>query len=259
MMQGSCLDIENDLFSGEKRGDVLILSFKEKPLLHATDLNTKKALFDYLDQIERSASIRALLLKEPSLKLSSAEYAAFYRSMIQSDVHQRSLERLYNAVSQLILKVVNLEKMVVHVDSGRVNLLFMNLGLACDYRIVADNTVYQNPNFELGLVPKGGSAFLLTKMVGSVKAAKILLTREQIGAHEALELGIVDKVVSLAELDSAAHDVVGRYAQIPASYASSVKRLLNSDSQQLASFMEYESEVLRMGLLSSNVHADRTP
>jgi len=53
------------------------------------------------------------------------------------------------------LKLVNLNKLVVHAGSGNVILLYMNLSLACDYRIVADNTVYQNPNIELDVVPNG--------------------------------------------------------------------------------------------------------
>jgi len=60
---------------------------------------------------------------------------------------------------------VNLNKIVVHADGGRVIPLFMNVSLACDYRIVADNTVFQNPCIELGLAPKGGSGFFLSKML----------------------------------------------------------------------------------------------
>lgn len=95
--------------------------------------------------------------------------------MIEPGFMQKSLERMYNAISQFILKLVSLNKMVVHADSGNVILLFMNIGLACDYRIVADDTVFENPNFELGVVPKGGSTFFLSKLLGANTAAKILL------------------------------------------------------------------------------------
>jgi len=43
--------------------------------------------------------------------------------------------------------------------------LFLNISLAYDYRIVADNTVFENLCLEYGLVPKGGGAFFLTKIL----------------------------------------------------------------------------------------------
>ena len=50
---------------------------------------------------------------------------------------------------------------VIHADSGNVLPLFLNISLAADYRITADNTMFQNPSLEYGLVPKGGGAFFL--------------------------------------------------------------------------------------------------
>ena len=128
-----------------------------------------------MDRVACCDEIKVLLLKESPAKMNRTEYIAFYKSMIEPGFMQKSLERMYNAISQFILKLVSLNKMVVHADSGNVILLFMNIGLACDYRIVADDTVFENPNFELGVVPKGGSTFFLSKLLGANTAAKILL------------------------------------------------------------------------------------
>lgn len=245
------LNVDKNIFSGKKIGNILILSFRKKPLLHITDLSVKDSLFDYLDLVASCDDIKVLLIKEAPTKMRYAEYIAFYRDMIRSEFNQMPLERMYNAVSQFVMKLVRLNKMVVHADSGDVIQLYMNIGFACDFRIVADNTVFQNPNIELGLVPKGGSTFFLSKMLGSVIASRILFSGRDIKASEAYQLGIVDKVVPLKNFDQATLETARSYAQIPTNYAVGVKKLLNYDIQKLDRFLEFENELLRNLVRSS--------
>ena len=210
-----------------------------------TDISVTEALFDYLDLVACCDEIKVLLIKEAPTKMIRAEYIAFYKDMIKHDFDQMPLERMYNAISQFILKLVDLNKMVIHVDSGKVILLFMNIGLACDYRIVANNTVYQNPNIELGLVPKGGSVFFLAKMLGTVTASRILLCGEDVGAAKALQLGIVDKVVPLEDLDRMALETARSYARLPSGYSIGIKKLLNFGIKELCHYLEFENQLLR--------------
>jgi len=79
---------------------------------------------------------------------------------------------------------MELNKIVVHADSGEVIPLFLKVNLACDYRVVAENTVFRNPCLELGLDPKGGGGFFLSKMLGRSKALEVLLYEGDIPAKE---------------------------------------------------------------------------
>lgn len=247
------LKVDHALFSGELNGEVVSLSFRERPLLHVMDLSAKKALFDYLDLVAGCDEAKVLLIKESQAKMRRAEYIAFYRKMIVPHFDQLPLERMYNAVGQLILKLIGLNKMVVHADRGDVILLFMNIGLACDYRIVAADTVFQNPNIELGVVPKGGSVFFLSRMLGAVTASRIMFSGEDIAAGEALRLGIVDKVVPVDVFDREVLESARAYTRLPAGYAVGIKRLLNYDINDLACFLEYENALLRRLVRSASL------
>ncbi|MBW1870502.1 MAG: enoyl-CoA hydratase/isomerase family protein [Deltaproteobacteria bacterium] len=252
-MDISRLNVDQDLFLGEKIGEILMLSFKGKPLLHVTDLDVKKALFDYLELVACCDEIKALLIKEAPTKMRRAEYIAFYKNLIRSGFAQKPLSRMYNAINQFILMLMDLNKMVIHADSGNVILLFMNISLACDYRIVADNTVYQNPNIELGVVPKGGSVFFLSKMLGTVTASRILLSGEDVTAIQAHQLGIVDKVVPLEDLDRIALETARSYAQLPSGYSIGIKKLLNFDLKELNHYLEFENQLLRRQVCSCHL------
>lgn len=244
-MNTSKLNIDNDLFSGKKNDNIAVLSFKEKPLLLTLDLTIKKVLFGYLDLVASCDEVNVLLIQQPLVKLKRKEYIAFYTEIMGSDLEQTSLYRMYHAVGQFMLNLMGFNKTFVHVDSGETILLYMNMGLACDYRIVADNTVFQNPNIELGIIPKGGSSFLLSKMAGSRVASKILLSSADIEAEDARQIGIVDQVVPLKKLDAAALEKARYFASIPSGYGVGVKKLLNYDIKQFADFLEYENKLLR--------------
>ncbi len=147
---------------------------------------------------------------------------------------------MLNAVDQFILKLREINQLVIHTDSGKVIPMFLNVILACDYRIVAVNTVFQNPCLRYGLAPKGG-AYFLYKFVGFSKAYEILLSEKDITANEALRLGLVDKVVPLSELQGEALKIAENFALKPTSSVRCIKRLLNFHLKDLEEYLAYES------------------
>jgi len=56
----------------------------------------------------------------------------------------------------------------------------MNIGFACDYRIISNRTVFQYPLLDLGLIPKGGGVYFLSRIVGPNKTMEMLLSGNEI-------------------------------------------------------------------------------
>ena len=245
MENKTALTVDHYLFSGKTISEICILTFKKTPLLHIADLEAKEVLFNYLEHISCHDQTKILLIKNASVKMDRTEYIRYYLKMIESGGDLMLLERMFSAINQFILKLVGLNKLVIHADSGNVILLYMNISLACDYRIVADNTVYQNPNVELNMAPKGGGVFFLSKMLGTAIASRLLLSNEEIPALEAHQLGIIDKVVPLKDLDRVALETAQSYARLPSGYAIGIKRLLNFGIKELECCLEYENRLLR--------------
>lgn len=244
-MTTSKLNVTHDLFSGEQIGDVIVLSFNSKPMSMAADLCCKGQLHDYLDLVADCDDVKVVLIKEPPTKMNRVEFVAFYNELLESGFNQISLKRMYHAWDQSIIKLVGLNKMVVYADSGNVTTPYLSIGLACDYRIVADNTVFQNPNLDLGRIPKGGLVFFLSRMLGSAAASKILLSSDDIEAEHALQRGMVDRVVPLKDLDSAALETAQSFAKMLSGYTIGIKKLLNYDISELEIFLQYEHKLLR--------------
>ena len=240
------LDLEGTFgfFSGEIVGNILLLSFEENLMQQATNLDAKIAFLDYLDRVSESDSLKVLLILSSPNKPGRNEYIEFFNGVIQKKSDIGVVHRMFNALDQCILKIQEMNQIVIHTNSGKVLPLFLNASLACDYRIVADNTILQNPCLEFGLVPKGGGAFFLSRILGVSRAYKIMLAEEDITAHEALKLGLVDEVVPFDELKDAALKTAEQFARKPARSLRCCKRLLNYSLKDLREYLEFETQEL---------------
>ena len=84
----------------------------------------------------------------------------------------------------------------------------LELAAACDLRIAAAEAVFGMPEVRLG-VPSVVEAALLPRLIGAGRARWLVLTGENIGAAQALEWGLVERVVPAAQLDAAVEAALG--------------------------------------------------
>jgi enoyl-CoA hydratase/carnithine racemase len=76
----------------------------------------------------------------------------------------------------------------------------LELALACDLRVCADEAVLGLPEVSLGIIPGAGGTQRLARLVGVARAKDLVLTARRIGAAEALGMGLVSRVVPAARL-----------------------------------------------------------
>jgi enoyl-CoA hydratase len=84
------------------------------------------------------------------------------------------------------------------------------LAMACTLRLASEDAVLGQPEVGLGLIPGYGGTQRLPRLVGRGRALELLLTGKTIPAREAFEIGLVDRVVESANLDSEARAVADR-------------------------------------------------
>ena len=80
----------------------------------------------------------------------------------------------------------------------------LELALACDLRVAADNARVGQPEILLGVIPGAGATQRLPRLIGTARAKALIWSGRQVKADEALALGLVDRVVPAAELEDAA-------------------------------------------------------
>jgi 2-oxoglutaroyl-CoA hydrolase len=116
------------------------------------------------------------------------------------------LQRSPWTVSQLARNVAAPErcsKPVVARLDGYVLGVGLELALACDFRIAADDVQLGLPETTIGMIPGSGGTQRLTRMIGVGRAKDMILRGRRVGAEEALALGLVGAVVPADALDAA--------------------------------------------------------
>jgi 2-(1,2-epoxy-1,2-dihydrophenyl)acetyl-CoA isomerase len=104
----------------------------------------------------------------------------------------------------------------------------LSFALACDLAIAAESAYFLLAFVNIGLVPDGGSSFLIPERVGFARAAEMALLGERVPARQALDWGLINRVVADADLQAETEDLADRLASGPTrSYAGS-KRQLNA-------------------------------
>jgi len=88
----------------------------------------------------------------------------------------------------------------------------LELAMCCDVRVCADNATLGQPEIQLGLIPGGGGTQRLPRLVGQGRAMFLNLTGDFIDAETAYAWGLVERVVSAAELEDAAVAIANRIA-----------------------------------------------
>ncbi len=238
------LDQNNEYFSAVQQDAILVVHFKGNPLINSTQWVLRGLVADYFNLVSAHPSIKVVVLDQSIDTPNREQFLAFYEWVSQAKLHKSDVAKMFRTIDQVILDIVESNKIFIGVESGTVIAQFFNIRLACDYRIVADDLVVQNPSLELGLVAKGGSAFFLNRLIGRSRALNILLGLNEIQAMEALELGMVDQVAPKQHLEGAVMDTAQRFARLPASSLRATKRFLSYDYRGLRDYLEFENREL---------------
>ncbi|MGW2584923.1 enoyl-CoA hydratase/isomerase family protein [Streptomyces virginiae] len=129
---------------------------------------------------------------------------------------------------RLITAVLDCEKPVVAAVNGTAAGIGAHLALACDLVIAAEAARFIEVFVRRGLVPDGGGAYLLPRLVGPQKAKELMFFGDAVPAVEAERLGLVNRVVPAEELEATAREWAERLAQGPTRALAMTKQLVNA-------------------------------
>jgi len=102
----------------------------------------------------------------------------------------------------------------------------MNIALAADIRIAAEEAVFGQSFVKVGLFPDYGGTYFLPQLVGPSKAAELFYTGDMIDAQTALKLGLVNRVVPAAQLEAEVKAFAAKLGAGPAIAIRAVKQTL---------------------------------
>lgn len=127
----------------------------------------------------------------------------------------------------------------------------MELMLACDLRVAADTCEFGLLEVRRGLIPAAGGVARVSRQIAQARAAEILLIGDRVSAAEALGFGLINRVVPMADVGSAARGMAERMAQNGPLAMRMVKQvMLESSGRSLMDAFDAEDRAIRTVLRS---------
>jgi 2-(1,2-epoxy-1,2-dihydrophenyl)acetyl-CoA isomerase len=149
---------------------------------------------------------------------------------------------ILDRANRCILKLRELPKPVICQIEGSAVGIGFSLALAADIRFASSNSRMGVVFSKIGLGPDGGASYFLTHLVGSALALELLYLGELIAAPEALQMGLINRVIETDSLEEEVSKLAIRLSEGPTlSYAASKEAVYASTNSSLESILDLEA------------------
>lgn len=222
------MDFETILFEAEDR--IAKISLNRPEAMNALNDKMRQELIVAIDEIDKNDELRILVI--------TGKGKAFCAG---GDVKGMGTKERPINPSEIIQRLANLEKPVITAVNGVAAGGGCNLALAGDIILASDQARFIQSFVRIGLIPDWGGMYFLPRLVGMAKAKELMFTGEAIDAKEAEKIGLVSKVIPMAEFDTAMNNLAKKLAKGPPKSLSLIKKILNWGQQSdLKTVMELE-------------------
>ena len=216
----------------DQNDDIAILTMNQPKVFNRFSVEVISEFAEVLTEIENNNQIHALIITGASDAFAAG---ADIKQMVKMDTDDAiEFSKLGNAVFD---RIENLKMMTVAAINGVAVGGGCELTLACDYRIAVEGAKLGQPEINFGIIPGWGGCRRLARIVGLPAARDLIFTGKVITSEEALEIRLVDQVVSKDELIETAGNLI--------------KKLLKNSPLTL----RYAKQALRAGFTLSDEQA----
>lgn len=213
----------------EKTGKTTVIKINRPSQLNALNKETIEELNKALTEANTDQGVRAVILTGSGEKAFVA--GADIKEFAHFDVTQgkelsaKGHELLFNYVE-------NMTKPVIAAVNGFALGGGLELAMSSHIRIASDNAKMGLPEVSLGVIPGYGGTQRLAQLVGRGKAMEMVATAGMISAEEAKSWGLVNHVVSQAELLDLAHKIAGKITANSGTAIASAIRSINANYEE---------------------------
>ena len=206
-----------------------------------TEVSQSEEFVAFCDAATRDLSIRAVILTGAGKGFCAGGNVKDMRNKAGlfggSPYEQRNAYR--TSVQMIGKALTELEVPIIAAINGAAIGLGLDITCMCDIRIASDRAVMAESYVKLGIIPGGGGAWLLPRVIGLSRASQMTLTGDTIDAATALEYGLVSEVVPGDQLLARAQELAASIAANPGHATRMAKRLLREGQHmKLAPLLE---------------------
>lgn len=212
--------------------------------MNSLNVDTKVALRDALQSAGADPAVRAVLLTANGTAFCVGQDLKEHVGFLQQEGGGPAMSTVREHYNPIVTAIATMPKPVVAGVNGVAAGAGAGFAFACDYRVVADTAVFNTSFVGVALTADSGASWTLPRLVGRSRAADLLLFPRKIGAQEAYELGIANRLVPAGELAAEAASVARQLAEGPTvAYAAVKASIAYGEGHSLVDTLAKEDEL----------------
>jgi 2-(1,2-epoxy-1,2-dihydrophenyl)acetyl-CoA isomerase len=226
----------------ETRDGIATLTLNRPERLNALGDTLRTDLYDAIVRASSEADVRAIIVTGAGRGFCSGGDVKAMNEGRSENRPRPMLEKVAPLRDKVVLAMRDAPQPIIAAVNGPAAGAGMNIALACDMRIASTTAKFGETFVRRGLHVDWGGTYFLPRLIGMAKACELIFTGDVIGAEEALNLGIVSKVVPPEELMPAARKLATAVAAGPPIAIRLAKRALYHNQEvDLRAALEYET------------------
>ncbi|MCL4439759.1 MAG: enoyl-CoA hydratase [Firmicutes bacterium] len=192
--------------------------------LNALSAAMARELYMAVEQAGQDSNCRTLVLTGAGRAFSvGGDIKAMQKGMSTAEGRNYVME-----VIRPLMLIRNIEKPVIAVVNGYAMGAGFNLALAADLIIAVKGSKFGQVFTQVGLAIDAGGSYFLPRTVGPYLAKELVFTGKTIDAEEALQMGLINKVVEKDKLEQEVSSLAGKLSRGPSLALGFAKMLINA-------------------------------
>ena len=200
-------------------GSVAQLTLNRPATNNSLTIRMMQEITQAIEQLHDANQVRVVLLR------ASKDSKAFSAGVALTDATPDRAFQMVESFHGIFLAMLQISKPVVTVVNGPAVGAGCELALFGDLVLASEKAVFAQPEVRAGLFPPIAAVFL-PHLVGPKRALQMILTGERIGGQEALRLGLVNRLVSEAELERTVEALVTQISEQSAPVLEMAKKVI---------------------------------
>src|SRR5215470_262172 len=211
---------------------IAVLVMNRPDRMNALNNELATALHSSLEGIAKNDTIRAVVVTGAGRAFcAGGDLGGIGKARETNNV--KELEPLLRAGMGMVVTMRTMPQPVIAAVNGAAAGAGMNVALAADIRISVEEATLGQNFAKVGLYPDYGGTYFLPELVGASKAAEMFYTGDMIDAKTALQLGLVNRVVPAAQLETEVKSLAQKIASGPPLAIRAVKKALIADQKKV--------------------------
>jgi enoyl-CoA hydratase/carnithine racemase len=209
----------------ERKHGVATITLNRPKALNAINNKMNEELTCVLEEAEKDEAVRSIIVTGAGRAFCTGADLEYVQGEQKTLKTQREFLRQGN--EGVIEKIENLKKPVVAAVNGFCVAGGMEILLACDLAVAADDAVIGDQHINIGAIGGAGGAYRLAVLIGLRRAKGIVLTGKKISGKEAEQIGLVNRAVPADTLISTAQEIASDLADKSPTAMEVSKALMN--------------------------------